>query len=579
MSRALGIACATLVAVTGWIVCARAASLDIRLAGVQGEMRQNILSHLSIDERKKKGLTEAEIREIHSGAEHEILAALEPFGYYRPFVTSRLDHKGSRWQARYDIDIGTPMRVDSLEVKVTGDGATDLRFRKLIAEFPLHRGDVLSHALYELGKDRFKLAALNGGYLDARFELAEIRIDLARYSSSVLLHYTTGPFYRFGPTTFHQDVIDPQLLQGYVKYQRGDPLDFNKLIELEQTLGNSPYFSRIEVLPRRDLAIGNEIPIVVDLVPSTPGKYTFGAGYGTDNGPHTRAMAELRRINRRGHRAEVDGSLSTTVQSLTANYVIPWPYPRSDVVTLTTGYAIEKNVEAAEERTAFVGARLARLWAGWQMNYGVQYRREQFEIGLDGGNARFLVPSANWSNVVSNDALDPTNGRRLIFSVSGAHESLLSTASYARLEGHARWIRAFGKRHRLFGRAETGHTWTPSFHALPPSARFFAGGAQSVRGYGFHTLGPRDAAGNVTGGPVLAEISLEYEYRFLKRFGVATFFDAGNAMNSYRDRIEQGAGGGLRWHSPIGLVRVDAGFPLTTERKRPEFHLSIGPAL
>ena len=120
--------------------------------------------------------------------------------------------------------------------------------------------------------------------------------------------------------------LDPELLRGYVKFRRGDPLDFNRLIELEQALGNSPYFSRIEVRPRRDLAVGNEIPIVVDLVPSKPGKYTFGAGYGTDNGAHTRAIAELRRLNRRGHRGGVDGSLSTTVQSVTANYSIPWPF-------------------------------------------------------------------------------------------------------------------------------------------------------------------------------------------------------------------------------------------------------------
>jgi len=582
MSRlpALALAILAILAVlaTGRAARCHAASLDIDLEGIDGELRRNVVARLAVDDRKKDGLTEAEIRDLHAGAEQAITAALQPFGYYRPFITSQLDHEGTRWKARYEINPGTPLRVDSLDVRVLGEGAADPRFEAVVAEFPLRRGDVLNHSLYELGKSRLQLVAINGGYLDARFEASEISIDLERYSAAIRVHYATGPSYRFGPVTFEQDVVDPELLKGYVKFERGDPLDFDKLIELEQTLGNSPYFSRIEVRPRRDLAVGNEVPIVVDLVPSKPGKYTFGAGYGTDNGAHTRAIAELRRLNRRGHRGEVDGSVSTTVQSLTANYSIPWPYPRTDVVTLTTGYTIE-NIENTEERTAFIGAGLSRLWAGWQMNYGIQFRRERFKVGLDGANSSFLVPAASWTNLVTNDPIDPTNGRRLIFSASGAHENVLSAASYLRLEGHARWLRAFGEHHRLLGRAETGHTWTSAFHDLPPSARFFAGGAQSVRGFGFHTLGPRDAAGNVTGGPVLAEISFEYEYRFLERFGVATFYDMGNAMNSYRQPLERGTGAGLRWHSPIGLVRVDLGIPLTGDRRRPEFHLAIGPAL
>ena len=99
------------VAIVGWSSASRAASLDIEITGIDGELRRNVLARLAVDERKQDGLTEAEIRDLHAGAEKAITAALQPFGYYRPFVTSELDHGGARWKARYEINPGTPLET------------------------------------------------------------------------------------------------------------------------------------------------------------------------------------------------------------------------------------------------------------------------------------------------------------------------------------------------------------------------------------------------------------------------------------------------------------------------------------
>lgn len=557
---------------------ADAASVEVRVEGVEGEARRNVLALLSIAHPETKDITEAEVLESHRRAPNEIELALQPFGFYRPSVWSELDHRGGQWQAKYQIDPGPPVRVDTLTVRLVGEGEKDPAFQVVLDDSPLKEGDVLVHAAYDDLRERLTTVAMKNGYLDARFTVHQLRVDAERNLAAVILEYTTGPRYVFGPVTFRQEAVDPDLVEGYVTFKRGDPVDYAKLLELEQALQNGPYWSRVDVSPRRDLARGSELPIEVTLVPSKPEKYTIGLGYGTDNGPHARGIVEMRRMNRRGHRGTLEGTFSAIERSAGVRYEMPWPYPRTDVFTLSSSYT-ETHTTISDEITSAGGAVLSRIWAGWQEAFALQIRREKWNVGLDNGLSTLLVPEASWNRLRLDDPIDPGNGRHLRFRASGAHESALSDASYFRLEALGRWIRAFTPQHRLMARTEAGYVWTNQFHQLPPSVRFFAGGAQSVRGYAYNRLGPRDAAGFVSGGPALLASGVEYEFRVQKPWGVAAFYDVGNAMRSFSDPLAQGVGTGVRWVSPIGLVRLDAGWPIGSNSHLMQFHVSIGPNL
>src|SRR5207249_11230982 len=101
---------------------------------------------------------------------------------------------------------------------------------------------------------------------------------------------------------------------------------------------------------------------------------------------------------------------------------------------------------------------------------------------------------------------------------------------------------------------------------------------QSVRGFNYESLGPRDALG-VLGGAFLEVASVEVDQWFGQRWGVAAFFDAGNALSRSSGRLAEGTGPGLRWRSPVGLLRAGLAFPLTPRGRRPVFHLAMGPEL
>jgi translocation and assembly module TamA len=131
----------------------------------------------------------------------------------------------------------------------------------------------------------------------------------------------------------------------------------------------------------------------------------------------------------------------------------------------------------------------------------------------------------------------------------------------------------------VLARIDLGGTVTHQLRDLPPSIRFFSGGDQSVRGFEYRSLGPVDEFGNVIGGRVLAVGSIEFDREIIRRFGIAGFVDVGNAMDRFEWSLERSVGGGVRWLSPVGLVRLDLAFAVSRDGHPLRFHLTVGPDL
>ena len=557
----------------------------IEVEGLDRDLRRNVVANLSLEEaRDDDDLTEDRIRRLHANAPEEIGIALQPFGYYRPAVQSALEREGDTWVARYTVEAGPALKVTRRDLQILGEGSGDSGFGELVREFPLTEGETLFHPDYEEGKTSLEEYAAENGYLDAAYQTSEIRVDLASYTSEVVLHYDTGPRYRFGPVIFNQDFLDPRLLQGYVTWEQGEPLNVNELLEAQNALSDSPYFQRVEVVTRQEQAQGLEVPIEINLIASQKQRWTAGAGYGTDTGPRGTVGLELRRINRRGHRGQSEARVSEIEKSFSANYQIPGPYPRTDVLTFQVAYA-DLRPETSRSQSALIGANLTQARGSWREAFGLNFQREDFKVGLDEGISELLIPQASWNRVKADDRISATSGQRLEFTFRGADESLLSNASFLQARAEGKLITSFADRFRFISRAQVGYTETDQFRALPPTMRFFAGGDQSVRGFEYQSLGRLDEAGNVIGGETLLTGSVELEYRFLEKWkflekwGIAAFYDTGNAMESFSGSLERGAGLGLRWVSPIGPIRADVAWALTEPDRPIRFHLTVGPDL
>lgn len=565
-------------------VYAQDARVNVEIEGIEGDLEANVRALLDIARAADDGdeLSSARVRQLHDGAEADIQLALQPFGFYEPVIRSSLRRGEDGWLARYVIEPGPPTIVQGVSVQLTGDGADLPAFRETVEAFPLETGDTLRHLPYENAKLELLAVAADSGYLDADFDTTRILVDREADTANILIRFDTGPRFRFGEVTFQQTVLDPAFLRTRVPFRPGELYRQDRLLELHTNLAEDPYFSSVEVIPRPDLAQDLRVPIEVQLEPRRPQSYEVGAGYGSDTGPRGRAAARYRRLNRRGHNAEVEVTGSLIEQSVSGRYTIPAVLHPTGALTFLAGYAA-LNPEESNSRTGLIGVRLTRIRFGWNESFSLTYQRAGFEIGPDTAVSALLTAGVAYDRVTADSRVYPRRGLRLRAEVSGAHESLLSDATFVRVQAGAKAIRGLGARTRAIARADVGRVFTDDLRLLPPPVRFFAGGDQTVRGYRYQALGPRDDLGNATGGRVLIAGSVELDRLILERWGVAVFADAGNALDSFGLDLQTAVGAGIRWLSPIGLVRLDGAFaidrPADVSGGDFRLHVMIGPDL
>ena len=129
-------------------------------------------------------------------------------------------------------------------------------------------------------------------------------------------------------------------------------------------------------------------------------------------------------------------------------------------------------------------------------------------------------------------------------------------------------------------RFEGGITVAESRVGVPEEFLFRAGGAQSVRGYGYQSIGVSE--GNATvGGRYLVAGMTEYVHWLgaapSPQWGVAVFYDVGRAGDEPKGLFPllSGVGAGARWRSPAGPLALDLAYSVRDRKVRPVFSISI----
>ena len=172
-----------------------AGPLEVVVEGIEGDALANVTAALAVPEGLvEEGKVNVQgLEYFKSQVGEKAKTALEPFGYYGPQITVGLesaDNKNYRLIVR--IKPGKPVRVTKVDISLRGPGAREEKLRKLVREFPLHKGDVLLHQKYEVAKGALKSQALDLGYLDARFKEHNIFIAEKRRTARIVIKLETG---------------------------------------------------------------------------------------------------------------------------------------------------------------------------------------------------------------------------------------------------------------------------------------------------------------------------------------------------------------------------------------------------
>jgi translocation and assembly module TamA len=550
----------------------------VDVKGLDDELQKNVLARLELYlHRESPRLSVYDIRRLHRQADENIRSALAPYGYYSPDITSTLNNEGEDYRADYIVRVGKPVLVNTLSIRVTGDGSGIIE--SAVKAFPLKIGDVLDQGKYEEGKKKLIRAALRRGYLKASFVVRELRVNRSERQAEIDLVLETGPLYTFGKTTFQHNSLRSELLNLYLPYKEGDPYQPSKIIELQKGLYRTEYFSRVVADGNVDGSVDLAVPVTVRLTsPEHLNRYTVGLGYATDTGARARFEWWNRLLNSRGHRIRGSLQASEFDNTLGLNYEIPWRDPRDDNMAFNSAYH-DQIWEDTETRLLTAGVQVEHKGDLIRHSGSVEFRDEDYSVGSTSGSSKLIMPTYTGTVIWADDILDTNYGLELSLSVSGAGKSLGSDASFVKTVVGGKLIVSFLPGWRFIGRGSLGATLVDSIDDLPPSLRFYTGGDQSIRGYAYKEIGTTDSSGAVVGGRYLAVGSAEIEKKVTEAWSLATFWDVGNATDDLNLDFKQGVGAGVRYRLPFGQVRLDVASAVLEDGTPIRIHLTVGADL
>jgi translocation and assembly module TamA len=584
------------------LVCGRAwADIEVDIKGVNEELRRNVLTYLSFERYKKRPNVDRDtLDRLLNRVEREVQSALKPFGYYDPKVEANLEDRGhDNWRVRIQIDPGQPVIMEKVDVQVHGPGEHDPLFERITTHLPLSVGARLSHAAYEQIKGDLQRTAATYGYLDARLSANELLVDPAKRTARASLILDSGARYYFGVTTIEQETVKNSLVRRYLRYKQGDYFDMSLLLRTQFALDDSQYFATLEVLPGDPDRVQHIVPIQITAKANKRNRYSIGPGYGTDTGPRGTLVWEDRRVNEEGHRFVTSLQEASRETQLKSDYIIPIGDPALEKLTFefsinnqTPGDLITKDVS--------IGPSITQVHGGWQAVYYVNAVHAITEDVAERFTDQLLVPGIELGSVPKGYLGEDLFTRTFTAELRGSTPAFGSDSEFIQVHLQAeRSFDLFPKWHLLL-RDEVGATVVSRFNDLPGSMRFFAGGDRSVRGFTYEELSPLQTVPVLgptgqpligpNGVPVLQTIriggkdiftgTVEVERDLPRNFGVAVFFDYGNAFNSFTDpMLQRAAGFGVRYRLPVLTVGIDIAQPLTVPGAGPRLNIDFSTKL
>jgi translocation and assembly module TamA len=497
-------------------------------------------------------------------------------GYFSPGFTVS-EAEGT---LRVRIDPGPRTRVVDVAIDIDGPVATDKR-KSLMAQWRLPADRPFRQQDWSEAKQQVLSELLAVVHADARLVDSEAEIDAKTQQAHLRVHYDAGPPYRFGPlyTTGLYRYPSSLIARYNHAVKAGEPYREESLVALQSALLATPYFAVARVSLDRDGVIEGEdgtltAPVKVDVRERPAHRLGFGAGVSSNTGARVEATYHTPNLFNQAWVLDSGLRIEQKQQVAYADVSLP-PDDRNRrnafglMVEATDIQGLRTNRHAFSVQTSSPrGSIEQRLSLNWE--------RERLRPGGEEESInKALAANAQWTWRHVDNPLDPRRGTVLQAQIGGGSKALLSDQNFVRL--HSRWLQYFpiGELDSLAVRMEAGATLAPSRNGIPQDYLFRAGGAGSVRGYSYQSLGVKEGSATL-GGRYLAVASVEATHWISSAWGIAAFVDAGDAADCPGD-IDPvvGYGLGVRWKSPAGPIGADLAYGQRTGKLQIHFALAI----
>jgi outer membrane protein assembly complex protein YaeT len=430
-----------------------------------------------------------------------------------------------------------------------------------------------------------------------------VSVETAREDKAIAVTYAIieGPQTRIGRVLVRGALLTrPSVIHQRLPFKAGEPLDPDRLLKGQSQLADLGVFERVDVEPLQP----PETPfadVEVTVRERKPWRFEFGAGYGTDEG--VRGFVEVGYDNLFGtgrglrlrQKLNVGGEASAFGARTDLIYREPWVFATKWDGEARLFWEYRQALGYDFERTGIRTQMAGDLWPEhvrglegslWYRFYDIRRFNINPELAASTiVEGRDRVASVGSALILDRrDApLNPSRGSLNFMSFETAAEPFGGDVSFLKARLETAWAFSLLPPTVLSLAARVGLA-TPFANSqdLPIEDRFYAGGANTVRGYREQRVGPLDSNRDPIGGNALIVLNAEWRFPIWGWLGGAAFIDAGQVTSTVRElgfnQFQVGVGGGLRLNTPVGPVRLDLGYALNEipGERRIQVYLAIG---
>ena len=376
-------------------------------------------------------------------------------------------------------------------------------------------------------------------------------------------------------------------------FKPGDKYNFDKILKSQQKLYLTGLFNGVMIQPDENFKENqNRRDIVIEVDEKNNGEFSFGLGYGTTD--RLRGSIELFQNNISGtaRQAGISVFASFIMRRSELSFTEPWLFTSRTKADATL--FIEKREEAGYHIDRYGGKLTLGKKIEQYNNLSFSYRHEKVKLSQE-IDFQHLQPyekdqtrSLTFTLIrdTRNNIINSTSGTFTSVDIERAGEFLKGTSSFIKLSFKYKTFYPIQKRLIFATALNCGLIGNyQRCEEIPIQERFFSGGASSVRGFKEKFIGPKNEFGNPTGGTILLTLNLfEFRYTFYKKLSTILFLDLGNvwenSVSFKKFNLRKGMGLGLRYNSPLGILRCDYGMKLDRQvgESFGEFYFSVGHA-
>ncbi|MBV2262795.1 MAG: autotransporter assembly complex protein TamA [Thauera sp.] len=534
-------------------------ALEVRLQAPD-ELRPLLERHVRLLREEALQLPEepADRSAMTRRARREVASLLATEGYFSPRV--RFDRSDARdWLL--EVEPGPRTEIARVELQFVGEVATAAEggseyLDLLRAGWSLPVGAHFSQGGWDGAKQALLDAVAARRYAAARIVDSRAEIDPETARATLRVRIDSGPTFYLGELDVEGlEHLPADLVERYSPLKPGSPYDREALLAFQTELQNTPHFGSVIVDIERDPTLSAAVPVRVRVTEALPRYAGAGAGYSTNTGARVEFSYRDANLRKRGWELSSGLRIEERRQALFADVFLP---PRGRDRDSFGALYEASDLEGLKIDSQALGAARTTRRGDIETQLALRLQHENIEpAGAPSRSTDTLSANWTWKKRAVDNVLDPTSGYVLEFQVGGGSKTLLSDQDFLRLYSRVARYQPVRGTDVFILRGEAGVTLADSREGVPQDFLFRSGGAQSVRGYDYQSLGVRE--GNATvGGRYLATASAEYVRWFRPQWGAAVFVDAGDAADTRADYdLRVGYGVGARWRSPAGPLAID----------------------